>query len=256
MGDSDTKKVDFLINSLKENLNVGNQGNEKKQILVTGGAGYLGSILVPMLLESGYKVTVLDKFYFGRSSLASIEDNPDLELINVDIFYHENIPNLFKNVQTVIHLASISNDPSGDLDPNLTIQTNFLATVSLARRAKAEGAKEFIFVSSCSVYGASGTKLLDEQSSTGPVTIYALTKIQCENELLPMADENFTVTIPRGSNLVIHGDGLQYRPFLHVRDAARSIMHIMKTDSRLTNGKVFNIGNNYVNFNYIICTHV
>ena len=247
---------------------------EKKKVLVTGGAGYLGSILVPMLLEKGHQVNVLDRFYFGHSSLSDVKNHPNLQITDLDMFYHENSPDLFKDVQKVIHLASISNDPSGDLDPNLTIQTNFLATMSLARRAKTERVDQFIFISSCSVYGASEERILDEQSPVGPVTLYALSKLQCENELLPLADKNFSVTALRFATLfgysprmrfdlavnvmtkralqdksiLINGDGKQYRPFLHVKDAAHSIFYIMDADSSLVNKEIFNVGNEKLNF--------
>ncbi len=243
-------------------------------ILVTGGAGYLGSILTPLLLKKNYRVHVLDRFYFGRSGLHEVEDYPHLKVTDVDISHHENIPHLFKDVQTVVHLASISNDPSGDLDPNLTIQTNFLATLSLARRAKEEGVKQFIFISSCSVYGANEDKFLGEDSEVGPVTLYALSKLQCEKELIPLADENFSVTILRfstlfgysprmrfdlavnamvkralqGQPILVNGDGKQYRPFLHIKDAARAILHIIESDSAIVNRGIFNVGNETLNF--------
>lgn len=246
----------------------------EKKILVTGGAGYLGSVLVPMLLNEGYKVHILDRFYFGRSSIANIQNHPVLQITDLDIFHHENIPDLFKGVQAVIHLAGISNDPSGDLDPNLTIQTNFLATISLARRAKAEGVKQFIFASSCSVYGASGENILDEQSQTGPVTLYALSKLQCEEGLLSIADSNFSVTplrfatlfgySPRmrfdlavnvmakralqGKTILLHGEGLQYRPFIHVKDVSKAIISVIKEETAITNKQVFNVGNGNLNF--------
>ncbi len=248
--------------------------NQLKEVIVTGGGGYLGSILVPMLLDLGYRVHIIDHFYFGRDSIKTIENHPNLKITQMDIFHHENIPGLFKNVDFFVHLASISNDPSGDLDPNMTIQTNFLSTISLARRAKLEGVKKMIFISSCSVYGASGDKFLDEQSSVGPVTLYALSKLQCENELLPMADSGFNVTILRfatlfgysprmrfdlavnvmakralqNKNILLNGDGMQYRPFLHVKDAARSIIKVMEEDSSIVNKQVFNVGNSSLNF--------
>src|SRR3989344_6052083 len=247
---------------------------KRDEILVTGGAGYLGSILVPMLLEAGHKVHVLDIFYFGKKSLENHIKNPNLRVTEIDVAHHENIPNLLKGIDAVVHLSGMSNDPSGDLDPNLTIQTNFLATMSLARRAKAEGVKKFVFISSCSVYGASGNAFLDEQSEVGPVTLYALSKLNCENELLPLADSKFAITILRfatlfgysprmrfdlavnvmakralqGKNILLFGDGAQYRPFLHVIDAARAIMGVMKEETYITNKQIFNVGNSQLNF--------
>lgn len=246
----------------------------RDKVIVTGGAGYLGNVLVPLLLEAGKKVVVLDTFYFGKEHLAKYASNPNLSLIEVDVSHHENLPSLFKDVETVIHLAGLSNDPSGDLDPNLTIQTNFLGTLSLARRAKAEGVKKFIFISSCSVYGASGSTHLDEQSEVGPVTLYALSKLQCENELLPLADSKFSVTALRfatlfgysprmrfdlainvmtkralqGKSIILNGDGVQYRPFLHVKDASRAIMTVMDEDQSIVNKQIFNVGNSELNF--------
>src|SRR3989344_3398133 len=245
-----------------------------KKVVITGGAGYLGSVLVPMLLEKNYKVHIIDTFYFGKTPIENQLSNPNLKVTEMDVAHHENIPDLFNEVDAVIHLSGMSNDPSGDLDPNLTIQTNFLATMSLARRAKTEGVKKFIFISSCSVYGASGSIFLDEQSEVGPVTLYALSELQCENALFPLADSKFSVTSLRfatlfgysprmrfdlavnvmakralqGKNILLNGDGTQYRPFLHVKDASRSIITVMEEDSNITNKQVFNVGNSELNF--------
>jgi nucleoside-diphosphate-sugar epimerase len=244
------------------------------QILVTGGAGYLGSILVPLLIDRGFRVHVIDRFYFGNNLAPELLNHPALRITDEDIFFHENWPDLFKDTHAVVHLASISNDPSCDLDPNLSIQTNFLATMSLARRAQAEGVKHFVFMSSCSVYGASGQRFLDERSATGPVTLYALTKLQSERELLRLSAHNFAVTVLRsatlfgasprmrfdlavnamtkralqGQNIIINGNGAQYRPFLHVKDAAESIAAVLLKDRDDVAGEVFNIGNERLNY--------
>lgn len=246
----------------------------QRHILVTGGAGYLGSILVPLLLAEGHSVHVIDTFYFGEQSLAAVADSPKLTITREDILHQENLPHLFRDVDTVIHLASISNDPSCDLDPNLSIRTNFLATMALARRAQAEGVHQFIFMSSCSVYGASGSRLLDETSRTGPATLYALTKLESERELLRMASKEFPVTILRlatlfgysprmrfdlavnimtkralqGASIVVNGQGEQYRPFVHVRDAAAAILSVLKTDSAVCGSQIFNVGGDALNY--------
>lgn len=251
-----------------------NNMDMKKRILVTGGAGYLGSVLVPRLLEQGYLVTILDNFTFGEQPLKAIRNNPNLTIIRDDILNHENHVNLFKDIYGVVHLAGISNDPTSDLDPSLTVKLNYFATVSLARRAKTEGVKRFIFMSSCSVYGASGESWLDENSKTDPVTLYALTKLESEPILLNLNSSEFTVTILRlatlfgysprmrfdlainvmakraiqGVELILNGDGEQYRPFLHVSDVSNAVAKILDFDAHKVSGKVYNVGNNKMNY--------
>jgi nucleoside-diphosphate-sugar epimerase len=243
-------------------------------ILVTGGAGYLGSVLVPALLAAGYEVSVVDLFWFGKESLASVHDHPYLHLYEGDISNLDALPNLFSGIDAVVHLASVSNDPTSDLDPNTTIRINYLATTALAKRARAEGVQQFIFASSCSVYGANSSRVLDEQSHTGPVTLYALTKLASEREILELSSTDFRVTVVRfstlfglsprmrfdlavnamtkqvlhGKSLMVNGAGLQYRPFVHVRDATEAIMRILRADPAVVRGHLFNIGANSLNF--------
>ncbi|MGE4231831.1 MAG: NAD-dependent epimerase/dehydratase family protein [Bacteriovoracia bacterium] len=243
-------------------------------ILVTGGAGYLGSVLVPMLLEQGYHVRMIDCFYFGDEHLKSILNHPNLEVIRDDILNHENHPNLFKNIDCVVHLAGVSNDPTSDLDPNLTVRVNYFATISLARRAKTEGVPHFIFMSSCSVYGGGGNQKLTETSETGPLTLYALTKLQSEPGLLKLCSPDFSVTIfrlatlfgysPRmrfdlainvmvkraiqGLDIMVNGGGEQYRPFLHVRDAAEAIEFAIRSEKNKISGEIYNVGRDDMNY--------
>lgn len=245
-----------------------------RHVLVTGGAGYLGSVLVPALLDLGFEVSVVDCCYFGRESLAPVLAHPHLRFYEDDIHRADLLPVLLKDVDAVVHLASISNDPSSDLDPNLTIGTNYLATRALAKRARAEGVQHFVFASSCSVYGASSTRLLDEQSHTGPVTLYALTKLASERELLELSSNDFRVTSLRfatffglsrrmrldlavnamtkralqGQRIVVNGSGTQYRPFVHVCDAAQAIILVLRAEAERVRGQIFNVGGDKLNY--------
>ncbi|MCE9556236.1 MAG: SDR family oxidoreductase [Planctomycetes bacterium] len=245
-----------------------------RHVLVTGGAGYLGSILVPALLDLGFEVSVVDCCYFGRDALAPVMAHPHLRFYEDDINRADLLPTLLKDVDAVVHLAGISNDPSSDLDPNLTIGTNYLATRALAKRARAEGVQHFVFASSCSVYGASSTRLLDEQSHTGPVTLYALTKLASERELLELSSNDFRVTSLRfatlfglsrrmrfdlavntmtkralqGHRIVVNGSGAQYRPFVHVYDAAQAIILVLRAEAERVRGQIFNVGGDRLNY--------
>lgn len=243
-------------------------------VLVTGGAGYLGSVLTPMLLDNGKKVKIIDLFCFGSDPIKEFKNHPNVAIVQKDILFQDNDPDLFKGIDTVAHLASISNDPSCDINPNWSIQTNFLATMALARRAKCEGIRRFIFISTCSVYGAAGDQFLDESSPTGPVTLYALTKMESERELLKLSSSNFSVTILRfatlfglsprmrfdlsvntmikralqNQSIIVHGEGNQYRPFLHVRDAAHSILASINVPTSKVANEIFNIGDESLNY--------
>jgi len=244
-------------------------------ILVTGGAGYLGCVLLPALLERG-KVYVVDNLYFGKQPLKNFINHENFNLICEDAFNISAYEDILSEADAVIHLAGLSNDPSADLDPSLTIRSNFLATNALGRKAKELGVKRFINISSCSVYGSRSENILYESSHPEPVTLYALCKLMCEKELSKLASLNFCVTSLRfatlfgysprmrfdlvvntmtktalsGQDINIHGNGEQYRPFLHVADAAESIMHMLDIEKEKISGDVFNVGNN--KFNYMI----
>ncbi len=245
-----------------------------RKVLVTGGAGYLGSVLLPVLLGRGHQVRLLDRFYFGRASISPFSGQSQVEAVDGDVAELGALPGVLDDIDTVIHLASISNDPSCDLDPSLTIRTNYLATIDLARRAKSAGVKRFVFVSSCSVYGASGELLLDESSPTGPLTLYALTKLISEYELLGLSEPTFPVTILRlatlfgysprmrfdlavntmtkralqGLKLIVHGGGAQYRPFLHVGDAADTLAATIEAHPLAVQSQILNVGRDDLNY--------
>ncbi len=248
--------------------------SKERHVLVTGGGGYLGSMLVPKLLEQGYEVSVIDLFTFGEDPLLPVANHARLHIYKDDIRRLDHFSSLLRDVDIVIHLASISNDPTADLDPDLTISTNYLATTALARWARAEGVQQFIFSSSCSVYGASSGRLLDEFSHTGPITLYALTKLASERDLLELSSNDFRVTVLRFStlfglsrrmrfdlavnamakrgieknNISVNGQGNQYRPFIHLRDAIDAMQAVLRAEPAVVRGQIFNVGGDQLNY--------
>jgi nucleoside-diphosphate-sugar epimerase len=220
-------------------------------ILVTGGAGYLGSVLIPKLLARGHTVRVLDLGYFGLGHLRALK--PSVEVIREDlralVAKPDELRALLKDCDCVIHLAAVSNDPSAELNPELTEEVNFRATEALAEATRKLGVR-FIFSSSCSVYGAAEGEV-DEDGWVNPLTVYASSKIKAEQALEQMAANGWSPIILRNGTLFgysprmrfdlvvnifslystlhneikIFGDGLHWRPFLHVGDCARAFVY-------------------------------
>lgn len=233
------------------------------KVLVTGGAGYIGSILVRLLLERGYDVVVLDRLFFGKDSLKDVEDQ--IKIIKNDIRWFE--PDVLKGIETVVDLAALSNDPTGEIDPQKTIEINYEGRVRVAKLAKKKGVRRYILASSCSVYGFQ-EGILDEKSAVKPLTTYAKANYMAENDTRPLSDRNFVVTVLRQAtvygfsyrmrfDLAINGmvrslfkngkirimrDGTQWRPFVHVKDAAMAFIHVMEADPELINNEIFNVG--------------
>ena len=218
-------------------------------ILVTGGAGYLGSVLIPKLLLRGHHVRVVDIGYFGVGHLRSLQ--PSVELIREDLRRVQDrasLASLLDGIDSIVHLAAISNDPSAELYPELTDEVNFKVTMVLAEAARQRRTR-FLFSSSCSVYGDS-TGDLTETGAVNPLTVYATSKVRAEQELARLADVNWRpVTLRNGTlfgystrmrfdlvvnifslysalhnEIKIFGDGRQWRPFLHVADCARALV--------------------------------
>jgi nucleoside-diphosphate-sugar epimerase len=220
-------------------------------ILVTGGAGYLGAVLVPKLLVRGHKVRVLDIGYFGVGHLRGMR--PGVELIRDDIRRvckdKAFLAGLLDGCECVLHLAAISNDPSAELHPELTEEVNYKATEVLASSCRARGTR-FIFSSSCSVYGEADGELT-ETAMVAPLTVYAMSKVKGERLLNDLATSNWRPVILRNGTLFgysarmrfdlvinifslyaglfneikVFGEGRQWRPFLHVGDCARAFVH-------------------------------
>lgn len=246
--------------------------NYISNVVVLGGAGYIGSVLVHKLLNHGYYVTVLDSLLYGDEGIRNFYHNSKFELIKGDIRNISDIVKALEFADAVVHLAAIVGDPACDLNERLTIQINQISTRVIAEIAKGFGVKRFIFASTCSVYGAS-ERILDESSLTNPLSLYAQTKLESEKILLKLADENFAPVIlrlatvygmsprPRFDLIVnlltmkallerkieIYG-GDQWRPFVHVEDVAESILKCLEAPIEVIRGQVFNVGSNEQNY--------
>jgi nucleoside-diphosphate-sugar epimerase len=242
------------------------------RVLVIGGAGYIGSALLPKLLDDGYRVRVLDLLLYGTEPIAGVLDHPRLEVVPADFRHVDKVVEAMQGVDTVIHLGAIVGDPACALDESLTVEVNLMATRMIAEVAKGCGVRRFIFASTCSVYGASD-ELLDEQSALKPVSLYARSKIACERVLRGMADEGFGPVILRFGtvyglsgrtrfDLVINllaakavverritvFGGEQWRPFVHVDDVALAIFKTMDAPPELVSNEIFNVGSNGQNY--------
>ena len=165
-----------------------------KKIFITGGAGYVGSVLTPYLISKGYEVTVLDLMIYGSDVL---KPNKNLKVIKGDMRDQDLLKKFISGHHAVIHLACISNDPSFELNPTLGHSINFKAFEPLVKISKECGVKRFIYASSSSVYGIKNTKNVDETQSLEPLTDYSKFKAACEDILLNYESENFTTIIVR-----------------------------------------------------------
>ena len=241
--------------------------NEMKTILVTGGAGYVGAVLVPKLLDAGYRVKVLDLYIYGDHVLNSVKENPNLKEIRGDIRDRELLKKEIRQSDAVIHLACISNDPSYELDPGLGKSINYDAFVDLVEVSRESGVKRFIYASSSSVYGIKSESEVTEDLSLEPLTDYSKYKALCEKVLLDAATDNFVVTIIRPSTvcgysprlrldltvniltnhainkgqITVFG-GEQKRPNLHIEDMADLYLFLLGQPAERIHEKIYNVG--------------
>jgi nucleoside-diphosphate-sugar epimerase len=245
---------------------------EEKNVLVIGGAGYIGSALLGKLLDAGYKVRVLDLLLFGVEPIQHLLDHPNLELIEGDFRHLDTVVDAVRGMDVVVHLGAIVGDPACALNELLTIEINLSATRMIAEVAKGSGVGRFVFASTCSVYGT-GSEILDEQSQLNPVSLYACTKMASEWVLNGMSGPNFAPTILRfgtiygfsgrtrfdlvinlltakgfvESQITVFG-GDQWRPFVHVEDAANAILKVLAAPPDRVRGQTFNVGSNEQNY--------
>ena len=247
-----------------------------KKVLVTGGAGYIGSVLVRQLLERDYKVIVLDTLNYGGESLVELFNNSNFEFQKGDILKTDNIKEALIDINVIVNLAAIVGDPACSKEPELAKETNFIATKNIYKIAEEFGVKQFIFASTCSNYG----KMLDpeqyvnEESPLSPISIYAETKVASEKFLLSQDKNNnckptclrfstvyglsprmrfdltvneFTKELALGRELIVFGEQF-WRPYCHVSDIAKSIIHVIESDINKVSFNVFNVGDTNENY--------
>jgi len=238
-----------------------------KKVFVTGGAGYVGSVLVPKLLAKGHQVKVIDLYLYGDDVLDSVRDNPRLAQIKGDIRDGKLLAKEIPGCDTVIHLACISNDPSYELNPGLGKSINYDAFLSLVDVSKKAGVKNFIYASSSSVYGVKDVPEVTEDLPLEPLTDYSKYKALCEEALLKEAADNFIVTIIRPSTvcgysprlrldltvniltnhavnkgaITVFG-GEQMRPNLHIEDMADFYVFLLGLPDEKIHKKIYNVG--------------
>ncbi|HEY8524095.1 MAG TPA: SDR family oxidoreductase [Acidimicrobiales bacterium] len=241
------------------------------KVLVTGHRGYIGSVLVPLLVESGHEVAGLDT---GLYEACGFGDRRS-ELTGSRLDIRDVGPRHLDGFEAVVHLAALSNDPVGDLDPQLTYDINHVASVRLARAARAAGVERFLFASSCSLYGAGDARApLTEGAAFNPLTPYGESKILVERDVRSLATASFSPVFLRNAtaygvspslrvdimvnNLVgyavttgevlITSDGSPWRPLVHVEDICRAVLASLEADRQRTHNQAFNVGLTEENF--------
>ena len=246
------------------------------QVLITGGAGYLGSVLTSHLLRHGHHVRVLDCLRHGVSGLSAMRGDIGLEVVRGDVRSSEAVEQVLTGVDAVVHLAAIVGDPACARKPLDAWGINYEATKEVVRAAARRGVRRFVFASTCSNYGkmAGDTPYVGENAPLRPLSLYAESKVAAEKELLGASEDvpavstvlrfatlyglsprmrfdltvnEFTLTLATGQKLIVFGEQF-WRPYLHVRDAAEAIGLVLESAPALVAGEVFNVGSTAENY--------
>lgn len=242
------------------------------KVLVTGTDGYIGSVLAPYLIQKGYNVTGLDTGYYRSGWLFNNGTTVYPEYIHKDL--REITTEDLKGFDAVVHLAELSNDPLGQLKPDITFNINHKGSVRIAKLCKEAGIKRFIYASSCSVYGVGTSEYKTEESETNPQTTYAQCKVLVEQEVSELADDNFSTTFLRNAtaygpsprmrfDIVLNNlsglawttgviemisDGMPWRPLVHIKDISKAVSCCLDAPMDAIHNQIFNVGDTQENF--------
>ena len=240
------------------------------RVLITGHNGYIGSVLAPMVRAAGHDIVGLDSFLFEGGTFGP--DRTHIDSLRMDL-RDVQVDDL-RGFDAVMHLAALSNDPLGDVNPQITYDINHLGSVRLARLAKEAGVNRLIFASSCSLYGVAGDEMLTEEAAFNPITPYGVSKVLFERDVAKLADDDFSPTFLRNStaygvsprlradvvvnNLVaiafttgevlIQSDGTPWRPLVHIEDIARAFLAVLHAPRELIHNEAFNVGRSEENY--------